>query len=131
VLIYTIKTYFLIPLFNLSWHWTGPHFCEAQGAMRKISKTQRTGSLDGGLVFAKTEGLFNTFARAERVRGYPGREINSGRLRLDLCTRETVCIPSPKIPVQPSRFYVGFNESHAPDLKWMDRINTSEPIRAD
>ena len=57
MLIYTIKTYFLIPLFNLSWHWTGPHFCEAQGAMRKLPKAQGTGSLDGGLIFAKTEGL--------------------------------------------------------------------------
>jgi hypothetical protein len=27
------KTYFLISLFNLSWHWTGPHFLGKTGTL--------------------------------------------------------------------------------------------------
>jgi hypothetical protein len=35
------KTYFLIPLFNLSWHWTGPHFLlSAGGYVQDIPDTE-------------------------------------------------------------------------------------------
>jgi hypothetical protein len=48
-ILFILKINFCIYLPILYALWTGPHFLGKQGAMRKISQTQRTGSLDGGL----------------------------------------------------------------------------------
>jgi hypothetical protein len=57
VLIYILKTYFLIHLFHLTRHWTGLIFWKVQGSRGKNLQTQSTAPVDGGFYFKETEGF--------------------------------------------------------------------------
>jgi hypothetical protein len=66
--------------------------------------------------------------QGERVSTNPSREINQGRLRLDLISREAVCDPSRQIPMQRSRFKnLRSNPVHT---IWIGRFRDVEPIRS-
>jgi len=64
-LIYIIKTYFLIPLFSLSWHWTGRQINKSPGGSGQ--ETRDTAHSDYGrrVDFNETEGLFCSFGSAK------------------------------------------------------------------
>jgi hypothetical protein len=77
VIIFILKTYFLIYLFNFKLHWIGPQFLESPGSRGNNSKAHGTAVKDGGFIFRISEGLLSKMDPRRGILYYQPQDLGS------------------------------------------------------
>jgi hypothetical protein len=106
-IIFLLKIYFLLYLFNLNDLWTGPQIHKRPGAIPQLIPRLRALCSGRRVLFPKGPRSLMLKSQSERVSDGTGRPIRIGRARLDLYYIEPV--RNRNRSIQDRRF--GFNES--------------------
>jgi hypothetical protein len=88
VIIFILKTYFPIYLFNFKLHWIGPQFLESPGSRGNNSKAHGTAVKDGGFIFRISEGLLSKMDPRRGILYYQPHDLDLA-VRIRLPTQRT------------------------------------------